>query len=92
MALTAITQARYERKSDRYATDLTDQEWVLIGSLLPPSAKGWGCPRKVRWAFIYGHNWLSVATDLPPEICSRIWSSFVTLFLWNKDRFDEEEF
>ena len=30
--------------------------------------------------------------DLPPEICSRIWSSFVMLFLWNKDRFDEEEF
>jgi len=30
MARTEITRPEYERKSGRYASDVTDQEWQLI--------------------------------------------------------------
>ena len=43
-----MTRARYERKSDLYASYLIDKEWILIESLLPPSVKGRDRPRKVR--------------------------------------------
>ena len=30
------TRPQYERKSDRYASDLTDDEWALIEPFMPP--------------------------------------------------------
>ena len=32
---TEITRARYERKEQRYASDVTDGEWALIEPQLP---------------------------------------------------------
>ena len=41
---TEITRQRYERKDLRYASDLTDAEWRVIESHMPP-AKALGRPR-----------------------------------------------
>jgi hypothetical protein len=32
--------ARYDRSKLRYPSDLTDEEWMLIGPLIPPAKKG----------------------------------------------------
>ena len=31
---------RYDRSKLRYPSDLTDEEWALIGPLIPPAKKG----------------------------------------------------
>jgi hypothetical protein len=36
----------YERRGGRYPSDLTDDEWALIGPLIPPAKHG-GRPRTV---------------------------------------------
>ena len=35
MAWTELTRHKYAREGDRYASDLTDAEWVLIEPLVP---------------------------------------------------------
>ncbi len=35
MLWTEITRKRYERKTDRYASDVSDEEWAVVGALLP---------------------------------------------------------
>jgi len=42
---TEITRAKYERAGQRYASDMADAEWALIGPRLPP-AKRLGRPRR----------------------------------------------
>ena len=44
---TETTRKLYERKSGRYATDLTDGEWAVLEPLLPVQTKGRGRPRQV---------------------------------------------
>ena len=41
---TEITRPKYERSELRYASDLTDAEWQVIGPLLP-ARKPFGRPR-----------------------------------------------
>ena len=36
---TAITRAQHRRDGLRFASDLTDAEWVVIEPLLPPPAR-----------------------------------------------------
>src|SRR5467141_1271795 len=44
---TEITRRKYEREGQRYASDLTDAEWVLIESHMP-AAKRLGRPRETE--------------------------------------------
>jgi len=71
---TETTRERYERKSKRYASDLTDAEWGIIEPLLPPAARH-GRPRKwamreVANALFYllrsGCAWRMLPKDFPP--------------------------
>lgn len=74
MAWTEITRGNYDRRSGRYASDLTDQEWALIAPILPPS-KTTGRPRNtpmrdVLDAVLYiastGCPWRMLPNDFPP--------------------------
>lgn len=74
MPWTEITQKRYERKADRYSSDLTDAEWSVVGALLP-DGKQLGRPRKVDLRDIWnaiqyiataGCAWSLLPTDFPP--------------------------
>ena len=67
-------QARQERRSQRYPTDLTDTEWVLIEPWLPRPAKR-GRRRSVdlrevlnaiRYLARTGCGWRMLPKDLPP--------------------------
>ncbi len=72
---TDSTRPKYERKSDRYATDLTDEEFDLIAPHLPPSKRR-GRPRttsirEVVNALCYllrtGCQWRMLPKDFPPK-------------------------
>ena len=71
---TPTTRRRYSRTGLRYASDLTDAEWLLIEPLLP-AACGRGRPRSWSWreildAIFYvlrgGIAWRLLPTDFPP--------------------------
>jgi transposase len=72
---TETTRRLYERKSSRYATDLTDEAWRVLDPLLPPRHKGRGRPRSVALreivnALLYllrsGCPWRLLPQDFPP--------------------------
>ena len=74
MAWTELTRAQYERGGGRYASDLTDAEWALIGPFLPAPRPG-GRPRTtdlrdVFDAILYiattGCQWRMLPNDFPP--------------------------
>lgn len=74
MPWTKTTRRDYERRGRRYASDLTDREWVLVAPLLPP-AKQIGRPRTtalrdVLDAIFYmastGCQWALLPNDFPP--------------------------
>lgn len=74
MVWTEITRAEYARRIGRYASDMTDEEWVLVEPFLPPP-KRTGRPRKtdlreVMNAILYmaaaGCQWLMLPKDFPP--------------------------
>lgn len=67
-------QARQERRSQRYPTDLTDTEWILIEPWLPRPAKR-GRRRGVdlrevlnatRYLARTGCGWRMLPKDFPP--------------------------
>ncbi len=65
---TQENRARYERKG-RYPSDVTDEEWVLVESHLPPQKK---VPlRPILDAVLYvlttGCQWRQLPKDLPPK-------------------------
>ena len=64
-------RAAADRRGLRYESDLTDAEWALVGSLIPPAKRG-GRPR--------GCQWKALAKDLPPR--STVWEY---LDLWDWD-------
>lgn len=75
MVWTDITRPQYERKSLRYASDCTDEEWALIAPLLPP-AKPTGRPRETELREIWnaiqymatsGCQWRMLPKDFPPK-------------------------
>lgn len=67
------TRRQYERRCPRYASDPTDEEWLLIEALMPAPNR-LGRPRKgagrVReQTFVYGSSggaWLLLPKDFPP--------------------------
>jgi transposase len=65
----------YERKGGRYPSDLMDEEWALIGPLIPPAKRG-GRPRTVELREVMngvlyvlgtGCQWRALPKDLPPK-------------------------
>src|ERR1700739_43551 len=74
MAWTKITRAQYRREGLRYASDVSDEEWLLIESLLP-RARRLGRPRRtclrsIVNALFYmassGCAWRLLPKDFPP--------------------------
>lgn len=74
MPWTKITRVQYRRNGLRYASDLTDAEWMLIARKLPPRRK-LGRPREVDLrevvqAIFYilstGCQWRALPSEFPP--------------------------
>ena len=74
MAWTELTRRQHDRKSDKYASDMSDAEWALIAPLMPPP-KTTGrprttCLRDVFDAILYiattGCQWRMLPNDFPP--------------------------
>ena len=69
------SRARYDRSKLRYPSDLTDDEWAIIGPLIPPAKPG-GNKRTVMerdlvnglmYILSTGCQWDSLPKDLPPR-------------------------
>jgi transposase len=68
-------RARYDRSKLRYPSDLTDEEWGLIGPLIPPAKPGGNARtvvvREVVNGLMYilgtGCQWSALPKDLPPR-------------------------
>jgi transposase len=77
-----------DRRGLRYASDLTDAEWALISSLIPPARRGGRKRsvdvREVLNAIFYvlstGCQWKALPKDLPPKSTAHFY-----LMLWNWD-------
>lgn len=73
---------RYDRRGQRYPSDLTNEEWKVLEPLLPV-AQGIGRPRQhtlreimngIRYVQRYGIPWDAMPKDLPPSsICYDYW-------------------
>ena len=70
---TLENRPRYDRSHLRYPSDLTDEEWALIGPLIPPAKKG-GNKRTVDvravvngvlYILSTGCQWAALPKDLP---------------------------
>lgn len=66
-------RGRYDRSRLRYPSDLTDEEWALIGPLIPPAKRG-GNKRTVEeravvnglmYILSTGCQWAQLPKDLP---------------------------
>ena len=66
-------RARYDRRGLRYPSDLTEEEWTLIGPLIPPAKRG-GNKRTVdvravvngvMYVLSTGCQWAALPKDLP---------------------------
>jgi transposase len=72
---TSENRARYDRSKLRYPSDLTDDEWALIGPLIPPAKRGGNKRtvdmRKVVDGLMYilstGCQWAALPEDLAPR-------------------------
>jgi transposase len=85
---TTENRARYKRCHLRYPSDLTDEEWSLIESRIPP-AKGGGNKRTVNLREIVnglmyilstGCQWRAIPKDLPPRSTLH---DYFDLWIWN---------
>ncbi|MCP5004426.1 MAG: IS5 family transposase [Planctomycetes bacterium] len=74
MAWTKITRAQHKRKTGRYSTDLTDEEFAIMAPYLP-AAKPLGRPRKtdlrevvngILYVLRTGCPWNLLPKDFPP--------------------------
>ena len=72
---TAETRDRHNRDRLRYPSDLTDDEWLLVGPLIPPAKRG-GRRRSVDirevvngllYILSTGCAWRYVPKELPPK-------------------------
>ena len=68
-------RGRYDRSKLRYPSDLTDEEWALIGPPIPPAKRG-GNRRTVdersvvngvMYILSTGCQWAQLPKDLPPR-------------------------
>src|SRR6201998_828360 len=77
-------RAKYNRDHLRYPSDLTDDEWALVESLIPPAKSGGGKRRRDMRAVMdgvmdirsTGCQWRSIPKDLPPR------STVHRYFIW----------
>lgn len=79
---TTENRSRYDRRGQRYPSDVTNEEWAVLEPLLPV-AKGIGRPRTyplrevwngIRYVQRYGIPWDAMPKDLPPgSICYDYW-------------------
>jgi putative transposase len=79
---TPANRPRYDRRSQRYPSDMTNEEWLTLEPLLPV-AEGTGRPRTypirdimngMRYVQRYGIPWDAMPKDLPPaSICYDDW-------------------
>jgi transposase len=82
MVWTEDNRGRYDRRDQRYPSDLTNEEWAILEPLLPV-ARGIGRPRRhslreimngIRYVLRYGIPWDAMPKDLPPSsICYDYW-------------------
>ncbi len=68
---TLENRPRYDRSYLRYPSDLTDEEWALIGPMIPPAKTG-GNKRTVDVRAVVngvstGCQWAALPKDLPPR-------------------------
>ncbi|MBV8504318.1 MAG: transposase [Alphaproteobacteria bacterium] len=72
---TKENRGRYDRSKLRYPSDLTDEEWALIGPIIPAAKRG-GNKRTVderavvngvMYILSTGCQWASLPKDLPPR-------------------------
>jgi transposase len=72
---TQENRVRYDRSKLRYPSDLTDEEWGIIGPLIPPAKRG-GNRRTVdvravvdgvMYILSTGCQWAALPKDLPPR-------------------------
>ena len=72
---TPENRPRYDRRGLRYPSDMTDDEWALIGPLIPPAKRG-GNKRTVdiravvngvMYVLSTGCQWAALPKDLPPR-------------------------
>ena len=72
---TVENRARYNRNHLRYPSDLTDEEWSLLKSEIPPARRG-GNKRTVdvrevvnglMYVLSTGCQWRAIPKDLPPR-------------------------
>ena len=72
---TQENRVRYDRSHLRYPSDLTDEEWAIIGPLIPPAKRG-GNKRTVdvravvngvMYILSTGCQWAALPKDLPPR-------------------------
>jgi transposase len=88
---TQESRGRYDRSRLRYPSDLTDEEWALIGPLIPP-AKMEGNKRTideqavvngVMYILSTGCQWAALPKDLPRAARSTtISAAGMTTALW----------
>jgi transposase len=72
---TAENRRRYERRSDRYPSDLSEAEWAVIEPMIPPAKRGGRRRttdlREVVNAILYvletGCQWRALPKDFPPK-------------------------
>ena len=66
---TAKNRARYERKGLRYESDLTDDEFALIASFLPPerSVSRRSLVNGILYVLTTGCQWRQLPKDFPPK-------------------------
>jgi transposase len=73
---TEANRGRYERKGQRYPSDLMDEEWALVEPHLPPAKvpRGTSMPvdrREIANGILYllttGCQWRQLPKDLPPR-------------------------
>lgn len=82
MVWTKQSRRRYDRRGQRYPSDLTNEEWLVLEPLLPVP-NGSGRPRRyslreimngIRYVLRYGIPWDAMPKDLPPSsICYDYW-------------------
>ena len=82
MVWTAQNRERYDRRGQRYPSDLTNEEWIVLEPLVSVP-QGTGRPRRhllrevmngIRYVLRYGIPWDAMPKDLPPSsICYDYW-------------------
>lgn len=74
MPWTENTRPHHDRRSLRYASDCTDEEWLLIMPFMPARSKV-GRPRRTRMRAVWnavqyiaatGCQWAQLPKDFPP--------------------------